>query len=74
MNVRLFGKTESPCIANWTLQKTVKDSKGQISFHSFLSLLQNFHQHKRQKLHAYEKLHAYACMSSSKLFQLGDVR
>ena len=41
MNVHLFGKIDSPCIANWTLQKTVKDNKDQISFCSSRALLEN---------------------------------
>ena len=43
MNVHLFGKIDSPCIANWTLQKTVKDNKDQISFRSSRALLENFY-------------------------------
>ena len=43
MNVHLFRKINSPCIANWTLQKTVKDNKDQISFRSSRALLENFY-------------------------------
>ena len=57
MNIHLFGKIESPCIANWTPQKTVKDNEDQISFCSSLAILIYFYmdiilirfqQHKRQ--------------------------
>ena len=30
MNVHLFGKIDLPCIANWALQKTVKDNEDQL--------------------------------------------
>ena len=67
MNVHLFMKIDSPCIANWTLHKTAKDNKDQISFHSSTSILENSQQHEMIKVHAYE------CMSSSKLSQLEDL-
>ena len=43
MNVHLFGKIDSPCIANWRLQKTVKDNEDQISFRSSRAILENFY-------------------------------
>ena len=43
MNVHLFGKIYSPCIANWTLQKTVKDNEDQIIFRTSRALLENFY-------------------------------
>ena len=43
MNVHLFRKIDSPCIANRTLQKTVTDNKDQISFRSSRALLENFY-------------------------------
>ena len=43
MNVHLFGKIYSPCIANWTLQKTVKDNEDQISFRTSRAILENFY-------------------------------
>ena len=43
MNVHLFGKIDSPCIANWRLQKTVKDNEDQISFRSSRAIPENFY-------------------------------
>ena len=43
VNVHLFWKIELPCIANWTLQKTVKDNGDQISFRSSCAMLENFY-------------------------------
>ena len=42
-NVHLFGKIDSPYIANWTLQKTVKDKEDQIIFRSSRAILENFY-------------------------------
>ena len=43
MNVLLFGKIDSRCIANWTLQKTVKGNEDQITFRSSRAKLKNFY-------------------------------
>ena len=43
MNFHLFGKIDSPCIANWTLQKTIKDNEDQISFRTSRAILENFY-------------------------------
>ena len=43
MNAHLFGKTDSPWIANWTLQKTVKDNEDQIRFVSSRAILEKFY-------------------------------
>ena len=43
MNDHFFGKIDSPCVANWTLQKTVRDNKDKISFYSYRTILENFY-------------------------------
>ena len=43
MNAHLFGKSDSPWIANWTLQKTIKDNVDQITFVSSRAILKKFY-------------------------------
>ena len=43
MNVHLFGKIDSPCIANWALQKTVKDNEDQLVTVLPNAILKNVH-------------------------------
>ena len=43
MNVHLFGKINSPCCANWSLQKTALDQKDIYPENIVLKILDNFY-------------------------------
>ena len=43
MNHHFFGKIDSPCVANLTLQKTVKETEDKISFCFYRTILKNFY-------------------------------
>ena len=43
LNHHFFGKIDSPCVANVTLQKTVKETEDKISFCFYCTILKNFY-------------------------------
>lgn len=43
MIVHIFGKIDSPCIANWAIKKTAKDEIDNFSMRAILAILEHFY-------------------------------
>ena len=43
MNVHLFGKTDSPCIANWTVKRSAKDQSELLDTDCIKTIEENFY-------------------------------
>ena len=57
MNVHLFGKTDSPCCANWSLKRTAIDQKDNYSEDTIDKILYNFYMDNY--------LHLFSCKSDA---------
>ena len=62
MSVHIFGKIDSPCIANWVVKKTAKDQTKSYSERAIESILEPFYKDDfldlfsiKQKLQIYAK-------------------
>ena len=66
MSINIFGKIDSPCIANWAAKKTAKDQTKSYSKRAIESILEHFYTNDfldkvNQKLKMYVKKYPKFC-------------
>ena len=71
MNVHIFGKTGSPCIANWVVKKTAKDQTKSHSERAIESILEHFYMDDFLNLFSSQTEDINTCKEISKFFKKG---
>ena len=71
MSVHIFGKTDSPCIANWVVKKTAKDQTKSHSERAIESILEHFYKDDFLDLFSSQIEDINTCKEISKILKKG---